>query len=104
LLQMPTDAFAFPVGVGRQVYRVGLFCQGLQLGHHGSSPFGDFVAGFEVGRFHAHGLSGQIPHMAHAGGDLPALAEDGLQLRYLSRRLDNHQIHRYTITLDVPPP
>ena len=98
---MPTDAFALPVGVGRQIHRVCLFRQRLELGDHGGSPLGDFVAGLEVGRLHAHGLLWQVAHMAHAGGDVPAVAEDGFELRYLSGRFDNHQFHQYSTLANV---
>ena len=92
LLQMPGNGLALPVRVGGKVDHVGVFCGFLQGGDNVLLALDGLIDRLEIVlQVHAQHALGQVPQMAHAGGDLEILAQifpDGFGLR---RRLHDDQ-------------
>ena len=70
LLQMPRDSFAFPVGVGSEIDRIGVSGGLLQVPDKLLFALDGFIDGFKI-LFHVHAqfALGQVAQVSHTGPD-----------------------------------
>ena len=82
---MPRNRLAFAVGVGGQQHAVGLRDGGLEFGQHALPALGRLIGQLERRRFDAQLFRRQVTHMANAGHDLVAVAENRADFAYFVR-------------------